>query len=158
MFSTAAQTATPFSVSLFACRFTGNEICLILMLYANFTGDNGQIVRERLSFTSDYPWINGAVWQEYPQPFDNEVFRDIRRYDDVDYVEGDDTMYGDGGNDIIHGQVRSCVLRRVAPSCFSYDRSLTLDRLSTSSTLRSAPQRGNDSIFGGEGEDGKCMT
>jgi len=93
-------------------------------------GDNGQIVRNRVSFVSEYPWINGMVWKKWPVPFDTEVIRDVRRYDDIDSVQvsttvcdrrlavaglasdlaspsfcqGDDFIYGEAGNDILHGQ------------------------------------------------------
>lgn len=50
-------------------------------------GDNGEIIREIFNFTSRYPWINGIVWIAYPQPFDGEKIRDVRRYDDIDFVE-----------------------------------------------------------------------
>ena len=50
-------------------------------------GDNGEIVREIVNFTSMYPWMNGIVWRTYPQPFDDEKIRDVRRYDDIDFVE-----------------------------------------------------------------------
>mmetsp|Transcript_18680 Transcript_18680/g.28384 ORF Transcript_18680/g.28384 Transcript_18680/m.28384 type:complete len:741 (-) Transcript_18680:1050-3272(-) len=67
-------------------------------------GDNGQIVRIRTSFGTDYPWIMGMKWQDYPSPFDAEVHREIQRYDDIDYISGDDVLSGDDGNDIIFGQ------------------------------------------------------
>ena len=50
-------------------------------------GDNGEIVRELLNFTSKYPWINGIDWKRYPAEFDDEAIRDVRRYDDIDMVE-----------------------------------------------------------------------
>ena len=49
-------------------------------------GDNGQIVRQRVGLTSEFPWVNGMVWLNYTDPFDAEVVRDIRRYDDVDEI------------------------------------------------------------------------
>ena len=67
-------------------------------------GDNGEIVRELVSSSSNYPWKTGMVWKSYPSPFDSEVIRDIRRYDDIDGVFGDDEIYGEAGNDILHGQ------------------------------------------------------
>lgn len=50
-------------------------------------GDNGEIVRELINFTSKYPWINGIQWKHYPEPFDDETIRDVRRYDDIDMKE-----------------------------------------------------------------------
>ena len=65
-------------------------------------GDNGEILREIVNKT-EYPWTV-YVWKHYPSPFDNETIRDVRRYDDIDYVLGDDLIYGGNGNDILHGQ------------------------------------------------------
>jgi Ca2+-binding RTX toxin-like protein len=67
-------------------------------------GDNGQIVRHRINFSSAYPWINGMVWETWPAPFDTEAIRGVRRYDDIDFIEGNDRIYGEAGNDILHGQ------------------------------------------------------
>jgi Ca2+-binding RTX toxin-like protein len=66
-------------------------------------GDNGEILREVESIETEFPWIV-HVWKRYTQPFDTEKIRDVRRYDDIDYVQGDDTLNGGMGNDIIHGQ------------------------------------------------------
>ena len=65
-------------------------------------GDNGEIIRELIS-SVDYPWMNSMVWQSWPAPFDNDPIRRIQRYDDVDYVFGDDVIEGGPGNDILHG-------------------------------------------------------
>lgn len=95
-------------------------------------GDNGQIVRQRLSINGDDPWVQGMQWLTYASPFDSEVVRDVRRYDDIDYIQvgmsswsgalvfvcallhflirlfhfqqGDDSIYGDNGADTLHGQ------------------------------------------------------
>ena len=53
-------------------------------------GDNGEILRERVSMESGYPWVIGATWRTYPSPFESEVIRDIRRYDDIDFIFGND--------------------------------------------------------------------
>lgn len=44
------------------------------------------------------------VWLNYVEPFEAEVVREIRRYDDIDYIQGNDEIYGGAGNDILHGQ------------------------------------------------------
>ena len=49
-------------------------------------GENGEIVRHVVSQVL-YPWANSRVWRKYPSPFATEVIREIRRYDDIDYVE-----------------------------------------------------------------------
>ncbi len=49
-------------------------------------GDNGQIVRQLVTSSSEFPWLNGMVWLKYTEPFDTEVVREIRRYDDVDEI------------------------------------------------------------------------
>lgn len=67
-------------------------------------GDNGEIVRVRTNLESGYPWVLNATWQDYPYPFDTEVHRKIQRYDDIDYISGDDVIDGGNGNDIIFGQ------------------------------------------------------
>lgn len=56
-------------------------------------GDNGWIARRITKIGSSYPFDNGIEWEMYPEPFENEVIRDIRRFDDVDYVEGDDKLW-----------------------------------------------------------------
>jgi Ca2+-binding RTX toxin-like protein len=66
-------------------------------------GDNGEILREFKSLETEFPWTV-HVWERYKYPFDTEKIRDIRRYDDIDYVQGDDELRGGMGNDIIHGQ------------------------------------------------------
>ena len=50
-------------------------------------GDNGQILRNRTSYDNDFPWIHGMVWKTWPVPFNTEVIRDVRRYDDIDFVQ-----------------------------------------------------------------------
>ena len=49
-------------------------------------GDNGAIIREAES-VQDFPWYT-YVWKHYPEPFQSEAIRDIRRYDDLDHVQG----------------------------------------------------------------------
>jgi Ca2+-binding RTX toxin-like protein len=66
-------------------------------------GDNGEILREVNYTLTDFPWTV-HVWKTYPAPFDTERIRDLRRYDDIDYVQGDDKLDGGKGNDILHGQ------------------------------------------------------
>ena len=62
-------------------------------------GDNGLIERRIIGNAS----LTDGLWERYPVPFD-DVIRDVQRFDDVDFVGGDDIMYGDEGDDIIHGQ------------------------------------------------------
>ncbi len=59
-------------------------------------GDNGRITRSLLENQSD-------AWERYPAPF-ADVIRHVERYDDIDGVEGHDTILGQGGDDIVHGQ------------------------------------------------------
>lgn len=66
-------------------------------------GDNGEIVREVETIATDHPWTV-HIWKQYPLPFQSEKIRDVRRYDDIDYVQGDDRLKGGEGNDILHGQ------------------------------------------------------
>lgn len=66
-------------------------------------GDNGEILREAIRNETEYPWTV-YIWNHYPPPFDNETIRDVRRYDDIDYVYGNDHIEGGRGNDILHGQ------------------------------------------------------
>jgi Ca2+-binding RTX toxin-like protein len=73
----------------------GNEMDDVIL------GDNGDILREVLSLKTDFPWTS-YVWKHYPPPFDNEVIRDVRLYDDK--MGGSDTIFGGSGNDILHGQ------------------------------------------------------
>ena len=60
-------------------------------------------MREITGIETDFPWTV-FVWKRYAAPFDSEKIRDVRRYDDIDYVQGDDFIEGGAGNDIIHGQ------------------------------------------------------
>ena len=66
-------------------------------------GDNGEILREVETIATDHPWTV-HIWKRYPLPFQSEKIRDVRRYDDIDYVQGDDRLKGGKGNDILHGQ------------------------------------------------------
>ena len=66
-------------------------------------GDNGEILREVETNATDYPWTV-HIWKRYPLPFQSEKIRDIQRYDDIDFVQGDDRLEGGKGNDILHGQ------------------------------------------------------
>ena len=71
-------------------------------------GDNGEILRQTQRNKTDFPWTVHE-WEPYLFPFDDEIIRDTRRYDDIDGVQsqeyyGDDVIYGDEGNDILHGQ------------------------------------------------------
>ncbi len=59
-------------------------------------GDNGRITRTSLDgFDSE--------WELYPDPF-GDVIRQTTRFDDIDYVFGNDSLFGDLGDDILHGQ------------------------------------------------------
>ena len=59
-------------------------------------GDNGLITRI---------FVGGPdnVWQQYPIPFVAAI-RATVRFDDIDYVAGHDSLFGDAGADILHGQ------------------------------------------------------
>ena len=46
-------------------------------------GDNGQIIRMRISEAGTYPWVTGSVWLSYPAPFEVSVVRNVTRYDDL---------------------------------------------------------------------------
>lgn len=59
-------------------------------------GDNGRITRTSLDgFDSE--------WELYPDPF-GDVVRETTRFDDIDSVFGNDSLFGDLGDDILHGQ------------------------------------------------------
>jgi len=60
-------------------------------------------VREVESINTTFPWTV-HIWRKYSAPFETETIRDVRRYDDIDYVQGNDWLEGGMGNDIIHGQ------------------------------------------------------
>ena len=93
----------------------------------------GEIVREVVNQTN-YPWAV-YVWKRYPAPFDSECIRDVRRYDDIDLVQGDDVLNGNGGNDILHGQRGNDVLRGDAGDDELYG------------------ELGSDTLRGGDGDD-----
>ncbi len=57
-------------------------------------GDNGVIVRSQ---NPDGSYVR------HPDPF-ADVVRSVTRFDDIDYVAGNDTLSGGDGEDIIHGQ------------------------------------------------------
>jgi Ca2+-binding RTX toxin-like protein len=44
------------------------------------------------------------IWKKYPAPFDTERIRDVRRYDDIDLIQGNDFIKGGPDADILHGQ------------------------------------------------------
>ena len=66
-------------------------------------GDNGEILREYVSIVTEFPW-RVYNWIRYAAPYDSEKIRDVRRYDDIDFIQGDDRIEGGNGNDILHGQ------------------------------------------------------
>lgn len=71
-------------------------------------GDNGEILRETSSNITEYPWTVHQ-WDSYLAPFNATKIRDTRRYDDIDGVEnsdsyGNDLIFGDEGDDVLHGQ------------------------------------------------------
>jgi len=66
-------------------------------------GDNGEIIRDVVSLEAEHPWMVHK-WKKYAYPFETERIRDVRRYDDIDHVQGDDKIFGGSGNDILHGQ------------------------------------------------------
>ena len=56
-------------------------------------------------YASPPPYVNDLQWQRYPGAARYaDVVRLVQRYDDVDLVAGNDTIFGDGGDDILHGQ------------------------------------------------------
>ena len=59
-------------------------------------GDNGLITRTLVDGEE-------ADWNTYPAPF-ADVIRDIQRFDNVDLVEGNDTIHGSAGRDILEPQ------------------------------------------------------
>ncbi|CAB9505193.1 Kringle domain [Seminavis robusta] len=68
-------------------------------------GDNGRILRTGTRIAaSTFPWLHNFVWETFPSPFDTDVIREVRLFDDVDKIQGDDKMWGDAGNDILWGQ------------------------------------------------------
>eukprot|EP00957_Ditylum_brightwellii_P115708 8826107-Ditylum_brightwellii.AAC.1 len=67
-------------------------------------GDNGEIIQKIEVLRSTFPWMNAIVWKTYPTPFNDKVIRDVRQYDDFDFIQGDDEIHGNDGNDILHGQ------------------------------------------------------
>ena len=67
-------------------------------------GENGAILREANSTNLiEFPWTVHS-WKHYAAPFDAEIVRDVLRFDDTDFVEGADVIFGGDGNDILHGQ------------------------------------------------------
>ena len=51
-------------------------------------GDNGEIIRQLVSEDINrYPWVNSRIWKTYPTPFANDRIRNIRRYDDIDFIQ-----------------------------------------------------------------------
>lgn len=65
-------------------------------------GDNAEILRRVVKVGNSYPWDHDITWETYPAPFDKEVIREVRLFDDVDKVAGDDKLYGDHGNDQVN--------------------------------------------------------
>jgi RTX calcium-binding nonapeptide repeat (4 copies) len=49
-------------------------------------GDNGRILREGAP-GEKFPWHSEMIWTTFPAPFDSEVIRKVRLFDDVDKVE-----------------------------------------------------------------------
>ena len=88
-------------------------------------GDNGVILRTELSDGS---------YVRHPAPF-ADVIREVVRFDDIDFVAGDDTIFGRAGDDIIHGQRGND----------------TIDGGSGDDELFG--ELGSDTIFGGTGHD-----
>ena len=108
-------------------------------------GDNGEISREAISVETDFPWVV-FVWKHYPPPFDNETIRDVRRYDDIDYVLGDVSCVSSiklGCAPIFHFSSLSC----------SYVLCPSVQDLIYGGHGNDIlhGQRGNDEIHGGDG-------
>ncbi|MFT7691453.1 MAG: Ca2+-binding RTX toxin-like protein, partial [Candidatus Latescibacterota bacterium] len=57
-------------------------------------GDNGRIEREVLGLN---------LWVSYAAPF-ADVIRTVSLFDHIDFVAGDDALYGDSGQDLLYGQ------------------------------------------------------
>ncbi|MBL7039484.1 MAG: hypothetical protein ISR77_12695, partial [Pirellulaceae bacterium] len=68
---------------------TGDQADVIL-------GDNGVILRTVLDHLA---W----TWLRYPAPF-ADVIRKVERFDDIDFISGNDTIFGDLGADLLFGQ------------------------------------------------------
>ena len=51
-------------------------------------GDNGQILRESYDNLTEFPWTVHE-WKPYSTPFDSEIIHDVKRYDDIDLVQGE---------------------------------------------------------------------
>jgi Ca2+-binding RTX toxin-like protein len=76
-------------------------------------GDNGQVVREPVSWTSAVPWRLGVVYRRHSvncTVYDCDVFRyddpvrTFRRFDVVDFAGAGDMLTGGDGNDHLFGQ------------------------------------------------------
>jgi Ca2+-binding RTX toxin-like protein/acetolactate synthase small subunit len=87
-------------------------------------GDNGLITRRAIP----------GGWQTYPAPF-NAIIRDIVRFDDIDRIGGNDTIYGGAGDDILMGQRGNDYIDGGAGDDEIYG------------------QLGNDTLLGGDGQD-----
>jgi Ca2+-binding RTX toxin-like protein len=66
-------------------------------------GDNGIISRQVLPGTP-------SAWRTYPAPFDSVVIRTVVRFDDIDFIAGNDILLGGDGQDILFGQRGSDVI------------------------------------------------
>ena len=136
-----------------------------------YTGENGQIVRtvlggdRRMSLqvhgpnemgAQTFPWLHDTKFQHYPTPFQTEVIRYIRRYDDIDQVSGNDNIFGGPGNDVLFGQRGNDGMCHVkmyingAP-LLMYVRFFLTTHVHVFVILAS-------DISGGEGEDGKAHS
>jgi Ca2+-binding RTX toxin-like protein len=77
---------TDLSLEAFTTQGDGADVIL---------GDNALVTRDVLPGTN--------LWRTYPAPFP-DVIRTITLFDDIDFIQGNDSIYGDDGQDIIHGQ------------------------------------------------------
>ena len=91
-------------------------------------GDNGRITRTVLSTALP------TTWKTYAGPYP-DVIREVQRFDDADYISGNDFLYGDAGQDSIHGQRGNDSIGGGSDD----------DEL--------IGELGNDSIVGGDGND-----
>lgn len=121
------------------------------------TGDNAQIFRIRLSSDDTYPWYLASVWKTYPDPFEHSVIRNVSRYDDIDFVQGNDLIYGGLGNDVLHGQRGNDTLNGASDGTFVAAQSCLLIFLTYCPTHSLTHSLHHSQTYikcsGGDGED-----
>src|SRR5207302_291125 len=106
-------------------------------------GDNGTITRR---------FGAGGAWARWAGP-SMDVIRDVQRFDDVDLVAGNDTIFGGAGDDILHGQRGNDTISGGAGADALYGQrgDDTLNGDAGNDLLSGGA--GNDKAYGGEGDD-----